>query len=88
MFCYRSAKLIDVYRNRHNISASTGLNDPAVATGISDLVYELKEPSKKESSYAIDPDLANAWAANLEDDFWGNNAPAMSRVSNLLRLAV
>ncbi|CAA7389853.1 unnamed protein product [Spirodela intermedia] len=78
-----SAKLIDVYRTRHNISASSGLNDPAVATGISDLVYEFKEPSKKES-YAIDPDLANAWATNLEDDFWGNNAPAMSRVNEFL----
>ncbi|KAL3622785.1 hypothetical protein CASFOL_033393 [Castilleja foliolosa] len=49
LFCYvprekylplgpTSAKLIDIYRTRHNISASAGLNDPAVATGISDLL--------------------------------------------------
>ena len=35
-----SVKLIDVYRNRHNTS---NLNDPVVATRISDLVYESKE---------------------------------------------
>ncbi|XP_078427619.1 SH3 domain-containing protein isoform X2 [Wolffia australiana] len=79
-----SAKLIDVYRTRHNISESSGLNDPAVATGISDLVYQLKETPKKEQLYSIDPDLANAWAANLEDDFWSSNAPAMSRVNEFL----
>uniref|UniRef100_A0A1D1YDP9 Lysine-specific demethylase 2A n=1 Tax=Anthurium amnicola TaxID=1678845 RepID=A0A1D1YDP9_9ARAE len=94
LFCYvprakylplgpTSAKLIDIYRNRHNISASSGLNDPAVATGISDLVYEYKAPSKKEPDN-LDPDLVNAWAANLEDDFWGNNAPAMNRVNEFL----
>ena len=81
--CNHSSKLIDVYRTRHNISASSGFNDPAVATGISDLVYELREPDQKEP-YAIDPDLANAWAANLEDDFY--NAPAMSRVSSTFQL--
>ncbi|KAF7820454.1 TSET complex member tstB [Senna tora] len=78
-----SAKLIDIYRTRHNISASTGLSDPAVATGISDLIYESK-PAPVEPD-TLDDDLVNAWAANLGDDgLWGNNAPAMSRVNEFL----
>ncbi|OAY70125.1 hypothetical protein ACMD2_14288 [Ananas comosus] len=81
-----SAKLIDIYCNRHNISASSGLNDPAVATGISDLVYESKEVHKEPHiSNAIDPELAMAWAAGLDDDgLWGNNAPAMDKVNEFL----
>lgn len=75
-----SAKLIDIYRTRHNISASTGLSDPAVATGISDLIYETAKPTPAQPDI-LDDDLVNAWAANLGDDgLWGNNAPAMSRV--------
>ncbi|XP_047178248.1 uncharacterized protein LOC124845222 [Vigna umbellata] len=78
-----SAKLIDIYRTRHNISASTGLSDPAVATGISDLVYESQPPLAEPD--ALDDDLVNAWAANLGDDgLWGNNAPAMTRVNEFL----
>ncbi|CAN0901327.1 TSET complex member tstB [Linum grandiflorum] len=79
-----SAKLIDVYRTKHNITASTGLSDPAVvATGISDLVYESK-PAPIESD-GLDDDLVNAWAANLGDDgLMGNSAPAMSRVNEFL----
>ncbi|XP_048226664.1 uncharacterized protein LOC8282885 isoform X1 [Ricinus communis] len=78
-----SAKLIDVYRTKHNISASTGLSDPAVATGISDLIYESK-PQPVESD-ALDDDLVNAWAANLGDDgLLGNSAPAMNRVNEFL----
>lgn len=74
-----SAKLIDIYRTKHNISASTGLSDPAVATGISDLIYESKPPPVE--SDALDDDLVNAWAANLGDDgLLGNSAPAMNRV--------
>lgn len=74
-----SAKLIDIYRTQHNISASTGLSDPAVATGISDLIYESK-PATDEPD-ALDDDLVNAWAANLGDDgLLGSSAPAMSRV--------
>lgn len=74
-----SAKLIDIYRTRHNISATSGLSDPAVATGISDLVYESKPASAEPD--ALDDDLVNAWAANLGDDgLWGKNAPAMNRV--------
>ncbi|KAH9805492.1 SH3 domain-containing protein [Citrus sinensis] len=78
-----SAKLIDIYRTKHNISVSTGLSDPAVATGISDLIYESK-PAPVESD-ALDDDLVNAWAANLGDDgLLGNNAPAMNRVNEFL----
>ncbi|PON88480.1 ATPase, V1 complex, subunit H [Trema orientale] len=79
-----SGKLIDKYRTKHNISASTGLSDPAVATGISDLIYESK-PAAAEPD-ALDDDLVNAWAANLGDDgLFGNNAPAMNRVNEFLR---
>ncbi|XP_073149287.1 uncharacterized protein [Henckelia pumila] len=107
LFCYvprakylplgpTSAKLIDIYRTRHNISASTGLNDPAVATGISDLIYETTRTRIPDLIYentrnmsveqdALDDDLVNAWAANLGDDgLFGNNAPAMNRVNEFL----
>ncbi|KAL8036593.1 hypothetical protein ABFX02_12G168900 [Erythranthe guttata] len=102
LFCYvprakylplgpTSAKLIDIYRTRHNISASTGLNDPAVATGISDLMYEtsksrvsdlIYETTKTKSAEPddLDDDLVNFWAANLGDD----GAPAMNRVNEFL----
>ncbi|XP_027175218.1 uncharacterized protein LOC113774796 [Coffea eugenioides] len=95
LFCYvprakylplgpTSAKLIDIYRTRHNISASTGLSDPAVATGISDLIYETAKPTPAEPD-TLDDDLVNAWAANLGDDgLLGSNAPAMSRVNEFL----
>jgi len=74
-----SAKLIDIYRTRHNISASIGLSDPTIATGISNLVYESQPPPAEPDT--LDDDLVNAWAANLGDDgLWGNNAPAMTRV--------
>lgn len=83
VFCLyycNSAKLIDIYRNRHNISASTGMSDPAVATGISELIYETTKETPADPD-SLDDDLVNAWAANLGDDgLWGNNAPAMNRV--------
>ncbi|KAL8488232.1 hypothetical protein ACS0TY_024496 [Phlomoides rotata] len=107
LFCYvprakylplgpTSVKLIDIYRTRHNISASTVLSDPAVATGISDLIYEstkvripdlIYESSKPKSAETdeIDDDLVNFWAAGLGDDgLLGNNAPAMNRVNEFL----
>lgn len=98
LFCYvprakylplgpTSAKLIDIYRTRHNISASTGsLSDPAVATGISDLLYETKATKETPiESDGLDDDLVNAWATNLGDDgLWGKNAPAVSRVNEFL----
>ncbi|KAL1568103.1 hypothetical protein AAHA92_03507 [Salvia divinorum] len=102
LFCYvprakylplgpTSAKLIDIYRTRHNISASSGLNDPAVATGISDLIYETSKTRVPDLIYetvktrsaepdALDDDLVNFWAANLADD----GAPAMNRVNEFL----
>ncbi|KAL8462763.1 hypothetical protein ACS0TY_033692 [Phlomoides rotata] len=102
LFCYvprakylplgpTSAKLIDIYRTRHNISASTGLSDPAVATGISDLIYETSKTrvpdliyettkTKSDEPGALDDDLVNFWAASLADD----GAPAMNRVNEFL----
>ncbi|KMS98401.1 hypothetical protein BVRB_4g092800 [Beta vulgaris subsp. vulgaris] len=100
LFCYvprakylplgpTSAKLIEIYRNKHNISVSTGLggfsslSDPAVATGISDLMYETK--TTPAESDGLDDDLVNVWAANLGDDgLLGKNAPAMNRVNEFL----
>ncbi|XP_074285302.1 uncharacterized protein LOC141610898 [Silene latifolia] len=94
LFCYvprakylplgpTSAKLIEIYRNRHNISASLGLSDPAVATGISDLIYESKETPTETDG--LDDDLVNAWATNLGDDgLLGKDAPAMNRVNEFL----
>ena len=45
-----SAKLIEIYCNRHSISASVSLSGPAVATRISDLMYESKEVHKETST--------------------------------------
>lgn len=101
LFCYvprakylplgpTSAKLVDIYRNRHNISSSSGLNDPAVSTGISDLIYESKETTQESESEtktngkSIDPDLAMAWAAGLDDADWEATAPAVNRVNEFL----
>ncbi|KAI4371227.1 hypothetical protein MLD38_019489 [Melastoma candidum] len=70
-----SSKLIDKYRTKHNISASTGFSDVAVATGISGLIYESKEAPAAEAD-TLDDDLVNAWAANLGDDgLWGKMLP-------------
>lgn len=61
------------------------MNDPAVATGIADLIYESKPV--RAAPDALDDDLVNAWAANLGDDgLLGNDAPAMSRVIHVLYL--
>ncbi|KAK6126643.1 hypothetical protein DH2020_039619 [Rehmannia glutinosa] len=73
------------------INASTGLSDPAVATGISDLIYEtsktrvpdlIYETTKTKSPEpdALDDDLVNFWASSLGDD----GAPAMNRVNEFL----
>lgn len=86
MYILNSAKLIDIYRTRHNISASTGLTDPAVATGISDLIYETSKAKSAEPD-TLDDDLVNAWATSLGDDgLLGNNAPAMNRVHYFMKL--
>ncbi|KAI3513565.1 hypothetical protein L1887_20901 [Cichorium endivia] len=96
LFCYvprskylplgpTSAKLIEIYRNRHNITASSGMRDAAVATGISELIYEATKPAPVETDNNLDDDLVNAWATGLADDgLWGNNAPAMNRVNEFL----
>lgn len=56
------------------------MSDPAVATGISELIYETTKETPADPD-SLDDDLVNAWAANLGDDgLWGNNAPAMNRV--------
>ena len=75
-----SAELIEIYRSRHDItvSTSTNLSDPAVATGISDLIYESNTTPAQPDG--LDDDLVNAWAANLGDDLLGKNTPAMTRV--------
>lgn len=54
------------------------MSDPAVATGISDLIYESK-PAATESD-TLDDDLVNAWAVNLGD------VPAVNRVRNYVLL--
>ncbi|KAG9160397.1 hypothetical protein Leryth_008799 [Lithospermum erythrorhizon] len=85
-----SSKLLDIYRTRHNISASTvstastGFNDLAVNTGISELIYETAKPKPAEPE-TLDDDLVNAWATMLgDDDVLGKNVPAMSRVNEFL----
>ncbi|KAK9055297.1 hypothetical protein SSX86_026379 [Deinandra increscens subsp. villosa] len=96
LFCYvprakylplgpTSAKLIDIYRKKHKVSAFIGLNDPAIATGISELIYEATKQPPAVEPETFDDDLVNAWAAGLADDgFWGNNTPAMNRVNEFL----
>ncbi|KAK4755582.1 hypothetical protein SAY87_009339 [Trapa incisa] len=80
-----SAKLVDIYRTRHNINPSAGPSDPAVATGISELIYEATKVAPAEEPDTLDDDLVNVWAANLGDDgLWGKNAPAMNRVNEFL----
>ncbi|KAJ3682674.1 hypothetical protein LUZ60_012901 [Juncus effusus] len=82
-----SVKLIEIYRNRHNITPSSGLADPAVAMGISDLIYESKEESRKETPKTgniIDPELAMAWAAGLDDDMWASNSAGVDKVNEYL----
>jgi hypothetical protein len=45
-------------------------------------MYEAKDVRKETATMqpGIDPDLAMAWAAGLEDDDWANNAPAVDKV--------
>eukprot|EP01018_Ginkgo_biloba_P026890 Gb_19640 [translate_table: standard] len=93
LFCYvprskylplgpTSANLINIYRNRHHIDAATGFNDPAVATGISDLVLDSKVGQVQYPP--VNVEIANAWAANLSDGLWGNDAPGVNLVNEYL----
>ncbi|KAI3772171.1 hypothetical protein L6452_03352 [Arctium lappa] len=96
LFCYvprakylplgpTSAKLIDIFRNQHNVSPLSGTNDPAFAAGLSELIYEATKPAPVMEPENFDDDLVNAWATGLADDgLWGNNAPAMNRVNEFL----
>ncbi|KAH9305325.1 hypothetical protein KI387_009729, partial [Taxus chinensis] len=93
LFCYvprskylplgpTSAKLINIYRNRHHIDAAIGFNDPAVAQGISDLVLDTKVG---QSQYPpVSMETANAWAAHLSDGLLGNDAPGVNLVNEYL----
>ena len=93
LFCYvsqpkyfplgtRSAKLINIYRDRHHINVATGLNDPVVATRISDLVYDNKVAQTQSPS--ISNETTNAWAASLANDLWGNDVPGVNLVNEYL----
>jgi hypothetical protein len=65
-----SAKLINLYRNEHRIDANAGYNDPAVATGISDLLDGARGSRGNEE---------NASSA------WGNNQPGVERVNAFMK---
>lgn len=89
LFCYvprakylplgpTSAGLINIYRNRHRIDATSGYNDPAVATGISDLLNnQLQNPP-------IQIEVAEPLVAGLTDGLWTGSAPAIERVNEFL----
>ncbi|KAI3801571.1 hypothetical protein L1987_29679 [Smallanthus sonchifolius] len=82
--CSRLIEKVVVSRNftpiQHKVSALSGLNDPAVATGIFELIYEATKQPPAVEPENFDDDLVNAWATGLADDgFWGNNTPAMNR---------
>ncbi|KAJ0917986.1 putative SH3 domain-containing protein [Helianthus annuus] len=96
LFCYvprakylplgpTSAKLINIYRSRHKVRTLSDSNDPVLANGISELIYEATKQSRAMEPESFDDDLVNAWASGLADDgLWGNNTPAMNRVNEFL----
>lgn len=70
-----SAGLINIYRNRHRIDAASGLNDPAVATGISDLLNnQLQYPP-------VQIEKNEPLVAGLSDVLWTGSTPAIDLVS-------
>ena len=70
-----SAGLINIYRNRHRIDARSGLNDPAVATGISDLLNnQLLYPPPAQIV------TGEPLVAGLSDGLWTGNAPTIDLV--------
>ncbi|KAH7351861.1 hypothetical protein KP509_19G017700 [Ceratopteris richardii] len=89
LFCYvprakylplgpTSSTLINIYRNRHRIDASSGFNDPAVATGISDLLNsQLQYPPPM-----IEKD--EPLVAGLSDGLWTGSTPAVDMVNEFL----
>ncbi|XP_024525120.1 uncharacterized protein LOC9633241 [Selaginella moellendorffii] len=74
-----SANLIDIYCKRHHIDVATGYNDPAVATGIADLLpYAGAQPEYPPVQIEEDkPNVSDTlWtpsprAADLVNDFLG-----------------
>lgn len=73
-FCC-SAKLINLYRNEHRISASTGYNDPAVTTGISDLLDYGADGGRID----YPPVEIEAAEPNVTAD-WGGHQPGVDMV--------
>lgn len=73
-----SASLINIYRNRHRIDAASGFNDPAVATGISDLLNsQIQNPP-------IQIERNEPLVAGLGDGMWTSSAPAVELVNEFL----
>ncbi|KAI5065823.1 hypothetical protein GOP47_0018447 [Adiantum capillus-veneris] len=89
LFCYvprakylplgpTSATLINIYRNRHRIDAASGLNDPAVAMGISDLLNsQLQYPP-------VHIEKNEPLVVGLSDGLWTGSAPAIDLVNEFL----
>jgi hypothetical protein len=71
-----SAKLINLYRNEHRIDVSAGYSDPAVATGISDLLDGARGGRGVEYP-PVSMDTGDEGNVTSE---WGNNQPGVERV--------
>lgn len=77
-----SAKLINLYRNEHRIDASAGYNDPAVATGISDLL----DYGARGGGVQYPPvNIETGDDLNVTSE-WGNNQPGVDRVRPYFKL--
>ncbi|CAK9198631.1 unnamed protein product [Sphagnum troendelagicum] len=74
-----SARLINLYRNKHRIDATVGTKDPAVAQGISDLldngIAHISYPPVHIET--AQPPLAT-------DEMWAANQPGMDLVNDFL----
>lgn len=76
-----SAKLINLYRNEHRIDASAGYNDPAVATGISDLL----DYGARGGGVQYPPvNIETGDDLNVTSE-WGNNQPGVDRVNAFMK---
>lgn len=87
-----SLYLLNIYRNRHRIDVVMGSNDPAVATGISDLLdptvasglSDLQplyaEPAAAAAAAAVSPDEDDKEYNEYHDIVW--NIPAQETVSS------
>ncbi|KAG0603461.1 hypothetical protein M758_10G096300 [Ceratodon purpureus] len=76
-----SAKLINLYRNEHRIDANAGYNDPAVATGISDLLDGARVGRGVEYP-PVNMDTGDEGNVTSE---WGNNQPGVERVNAFMK---